>query len=797
MASRKNMGRVPAAAAAASDSSSDEETGFFSRSAKVKITKSKWLATRVSVDTSSDDDDESSSDDGMSSSSDDASDDSDADSAASDASDSDEDAGAEPAPAAAKPAHRFLKPAAAPAAADAASSDEDSDSDSEDSPSDSDDSYFGSGSDSDSSDSSDDDRPSDPAARRARWLKDDFVKPEATKRTGPASKPAAADVAARNLAPAAQKRAATVEDATDDGSTTVGAAGAAADKKEKDAAAMLLGDANATNVLEKLTEVSMARGKKSTDRETIIVALERLLAMAPLPFQQIKIILALASCHFDYLTNNSAYLSFTQWKLAASRLAAILEILEANPAISLSEHNDGDDDDAATAAIKEHGAAAAPVSIRGSIVGPLERLDEEFTKSLCAMDVGTPEFAERLRDQVLLYSLLLRTELYVRRIGDKDATSRTLLRRLEHVFNKPDVLTARLHAAVVNQRPALGALSTSVQEICAHLYQNASDRLRTRAVLCHVFHHAIHDRFHAARDMLLMTGLQDSIRTADVATQALFNRSMAHLGLCAFRLGLMREAHGALHDLLSPGNQVARELLNNSTYLLINLELVEAVYLTASMFLEIPYMAANPHDQGRRRVLSKTFRRNFEATERNAFHGPPENTRDHIMAAARALLGGNWESAHALLSAARVWAFFNGGETTAAAVRSMLREKVQETALVTWVHQTAAFSESISMAHLTRVFAVPEPRIAAILGQLVVTGELQGKLDGVNGLLILNARPAAKVQWLTHQLADKLLAISDAHDKILVSRQASENQQHKSSSSNNQNATAEAAADRA
>ena len=53
-------------------------------------------------------------------------------------------------------------------------------------------------------------------------------------------------------------------------------------------------------------------------------------------------------------------------------------------------------------------------------------------------------------------------------------------------------------------------------------------------MLCHVYHHAFHNDFHTARDMLLMSHLQESVHGADVGTQILYNRAVVQLGLSAF-----------------------------------------------------------------------------------------------------------------------------------------------------------------------------------------------------------------------------------------------------------------------
>ncbi len=43
--------------------------------------------------------------------------------------------------------------------------------------------------------------------------------------------------------------------------------------------------------------------------------------------------------------------------------------------------------------------------------------------------------------------------------------------------------------------------------------------IKTRVVLCHIYHHAIHDRWFQARDLMLMTHLQEGIGVSDTNTQ--------------------------------------------------------------------------------------------------------------------------------------------------------------------------------------------------------------------------------------------------------------------------------------
>jgi translation initiation factor 3 subunit C len=234
-----------------------------------------------------------------------------------------------------------------------------------------------------------------------------------------------------------------------------------------------------------------------------------------------------------------------------------------------------------------------------------------------------------------------------------------------------------------------GDTTALIHSLCVHLYKAGNTLLRTRAMLSHIFHHALYNNFYTARDMLLMSHLQESIHSADVATQILYNRTVVQLGLCAFRLGLIKEAQATLLEIfttqrvkellaqgvhqqrfqtLTPEQEKAEKQRQLPFHMHINTELLEAAFLVSSMLVEIPLLASIDSEEQKRKTISKPFRRLLDFADRQVFTGPPESTRDHIMQASKALQDGEWEKCRDLIQDIKIWSLM----PESASVKEML-----------------------------------------------------------------------------------------------------------------------------
>lgn len=78
-----------------------------------------------------------------------------------------------------------------------------------------------------------------------------------------------------------------------------------------------------------------------------------------------------------------------------------------------------------------------------------------------------------------------------------------------------------VHQSEQDQEESEGEDSAVIMDrLCKFIYsKDRTDRIRTCAILCHIYHHALHSRWFQARDLMLMSHLQDNIQHADPPVQ--------------------------------------------------------------------------------------------------------------------------------------------------------------------------------------------------------------------------------------------------------------------------------------
>jgi len=287
-----------------------------------------------------------------------------------------------------------------------------------------------------------------------------------------------------------------------------------------------------------------------------------------------------------------------------------------------------------------------------------------------------------------------------------------------------------------------------------------------------------------ARDLLLMSHVQDTINDADIKTRIMFNRSMAQLGLCAFRVGEFRQALNCLaefypstriREFLAQGisrsyveRDIEKELLERRRqypfHMHINIDMIEAFHLLSGLFEEVPIMAMYGISN-KKRMVSKIFRHHFANYQRQVWNGPPENTRDAVICAAAAMRNADYKKSLKYVMNLRVWDLLP--EANREIVRARVRQKLQEVALRTYLLSYGTLYTTIKLSTLEQLTELKLATVIRIVSEMIYNDQLHGALDPEGGFIIMYDQEPPRLQREAVAFAEKAALFVDQNERLL------------------------------
>lgn len=242
----------------------------------------------------------------------------------------------------------------------------------------------------------------------------------------------------------------------------------------------------------------------------------------------------------------------------------------------------------------------------------------------------------------------------------------------------------------------------------------------------------------------------------DIGSQILYNRAITQIGMSAFRLGLIEESHdilveicqtAKLREILAQGVsrmpdktiEVEREEQKRQVpfHLHINLQLLDCIYMTSAMLLEITNLAENQFSTNKR-VISKNFKKLIDQYDAKAFYLAPENYRDNIVYAAKQLNKSNWKAAVEHVFSIKLIQKMPEFQENNSHFKETLINKFKDTALRAYLCRAAKTYQSFSVSSLSQVFEMTQERLVQVVNKMILRNKIQAHFDLDATLLILD-----------------------------------------------------------
>mmetsp|Transcript_39334 Transcript_39334/g.98982 ORF Transcript_39334/g.98982 Transcript_39334/m.98982 type:complete len:967 (-) Transcript_39334:41-2941(-) len=539
-------------------------------------------------------------------------------------------------------------------------------------------------------------------------------------------------------------------------------------------------------LVKKVTEIAQSRGRRNFDKKAYIDKLNQLMQHAAKqgPRAQMYIYSTLVSADFDNTGSVFAAMKIELWNEALEKVIKMLPLLVE----SYKDLKDSGYDDKAIQAMADPDNEDPTAHPRQQelFISFVEKLDDELYKALqFTVDVYGAEYQEILGNSSKFLVVLKRTLHFFEETHQVQPLAITSLRLIEQLYYKPDVLNSAVYEAIQHAQPEADKATwvfpsdscAFMSKLCRYVFAAGQTRYQWRALLCQAYHLALHDHFQEARDLLHLTNLQEKALESDVHVQILYNRVLAQMGLCAFRLGKIQEAHNDLmavcmhnkaRELLAQGLSYAKfqertpeqeraERLRQFPYHMhINLEVLDSAHHLSAMLLEVPNLAMQAIDPTNKRIISRVLRRALDQYDKQVFTGPPENAKEAVVSAAKALQKGDWQSACSAIEDLKLWEHIDVGHPeNGAKVRDMIKEKVKTEGLRTYLFAYASIYDAFHLDQLVSMFDLPSKIVHSIVSKMMIKEEITAFWDESSKYLLMQHVEPTPLQRLALTLADR------------------------------------------
>lgn len=426
--------------------------------------------------------------------------------------------------------------------------------------------------------------------------------------------------------------------------------------------------------------------------------------------------------------------------------------------------------------------------LQGTLVSILEKLELELYKSLQFTDQNSSEYISRIKDELKFLLLCSKIEAFYTELNDQVSISRIYVLILLHIYYKNEEsikkMIERFNLNIDRDEYLIKSCESPekfITQLCNSIYTYCDEKSKIKAMLCNIYFLCVHDRYNTAKDLLKRSQVFEVIQIMrDDSLKILYNRTLAKLGLCAFRNGKFSDSLHYLNPLCQTGTSKLKEYLSQSynkeneksiffdkedkkrviPYIMtINIDEVECSYYIASMISDLPNIVL--FKLGRKhKPFNPLFKKLLDMYEKQIFNGPAETIKELILCSSSYMSKGDWKKCSEMIKTLKIYNHHKSREE----IKKTINQHIKETSLKCYLILYSNEFSSFSLDNLVSKFSLDKLTIKRIISSMIINGEIEAKWNGENFLQINLADVNLK---MINQLEENLKIISSQNLSLI------------------------------
>ena len=503
------------------------------------------------------------------------------------------------------------------------------------------------------------------------------------------------------------------------------------------------------DIKKELEQISNQRGQNKYSLDNA-ERLEFLLSKTENKLTQIEILTESTLQTFDNYANQLSAFSSSLWNKIYQDIEKMMEL----HAILNQEKNE----------LNEKDIEKMNLSYQNDLAVRMEKLENELYKSLQFNTNNNTEYNNCVLNEIKFLKLCKKVELFFTKTNNLFGTAKIYLLVIMHTYYKSPNSVKNLikrHNLTFEEDDYINKIVLNNDKdyfkyLCNQAYQILDEENKVKVMLYQIYFLCVRNDYESATKLFNSSNIYELISLfKNESLKALFNRTLAQLGLCAFKNLDLEEVLKYLTPLCTKGPTKLKEYLSQSynkdneknalfdrgdkmrtipSIMRINTNDLDTIFYLSSMIYDVPKILLEKifgkENNEYSNYNSHAFERIFYNFQRQQFNGPSNIDKDKILATTTLLMKGDWKKCIQEIKNLNLIKKYN-------TLQDKLFELIKRTALKCFIIFYMNEYDSYESGKLSKRFEIKEYEVKNIINDMILSGKIKAKWND-NFLLMKN-----------------------------------------------------------